>query len=68
LELTDYKGDIIFDKNKPEGQLRRKLDVSKAQKELGFNAKTDFREGLKKTIDWYKHNLLQSACNKVSNL
>ena len=67
-DITDYKGDIIFDKNKPEGQLRRKLDVSKAQKELGFNAKTDFREGLKKTIDWYKHNLLQSACNKVSNL
>lgn len=56
-DLIDYDGDIIFDKSKPEGQLRRKLDVSKAQKEFGFKAKTDLRKGLNKTIEWYTANL-----------
>lgn len=50
---VNYKGKIIWDKSKPDGQPRRKLDVSKAYKEFGFKAKTDFREGIKKTIDWY---------------
>jgi len=55
-ELIDYKGDIQFDIGKPEGQMRRQLDVSKAKKYFGFTAKTDFREGLQKTIDWYEKN------------
>jgi GDP-L-fucose synthase len=38
----------------PDGQPRRCLDTSCAYKEFGFKAKTDFEEGLKKTIDWYK--------------
>lgn len=50
-ELMDYKGKIIWDKTKPDGQPRRKLDVSRAKKEFGFLAKTPFRTGLKKTID-----------------
>ena len=66
-DIIDYEGEIIFDKNKPEGQLRRKLDVTKAKNEFGFVAKTDFKEGLKQTIDWYKNNLLQSTYNKISN-
>ena len=53
-ELANFSGKIVFDKTKPDGQPRRKLDVSKAKKEFGFEAKTDFTEGLKKTIDWYK--------------
>ena len=52
-ELTGFKGKIIWDSTKPDGQPRRCLDTSKAQKEFGYKAKTDFREGLKKTIDWY---------------
>lgn len=56
VELTGFKGRIIWDKIKPDGQPRRCLDISKAEKELGFKAKTDFKEGLKKTIDWYKEN------------
>lgn len=55
-ELVDYKGDIIFDKNKPEGQMRRQLDVTRAKKEFGFIAKTDFKKGLKETIEWFKNN------------
>lgn len=51
--LTDYKGKIVWDKTKPDGQPRRMLDVSFAKKEFGFKAKTKFREGLKNTIEWY---------------
>ena len=53
-ELTGFKGKIIWDKTKPDGQPRRSLDTSKAEKEFGFKAKTEFREGLMKTIKWYK--------------
>ena len=52
--LTGFKGKIIWDKAKPDGQPRRRLDTSRAQREFGFKAKTGFEEGLKRTIDWYK--------------
>lgn len=52
--LADFKGKIVWDKTKPDGQPRRKLDTSRAKKEFGFVAKTNFKEGLKKTIEWYK--------------
>ncbi len=53
-KLTGFKGEIEWDHSKPDGQPRRMLDVSKAKKEFDFTAKTDFDEGLKKTIEWYK--------------
>jgi len=52
-KLTGFKGEIVWDASKPDGQPRRMLDTSKAEKEFGFKAKTGFEEGLKKTIDWY---------------
>lgn len=52
-KLINFKGKIIWDKSKPNGQPRRMLDTSKAKKEFGFKAKTKFKEGLKKTIEWY---------------
>ena len=55
-KLMDFKGEIRWDISKPDGQPRRKLDTSKALKEFGFEAKTDFRKGLKKTVDWYIDN------------
>ena len=54
VELTGFQGEIVWDNTKPDGQPRRRLDVSRAEKEIGFKAKTDFREGLRKTIEWYK--------------
>ncbi len=54
MKLVGYKGKIVFDKSKPDGQPRRGLDVSRAKKEFGFVAKTPFEQGLKNTIDWYK--------------
>ena len=52
-KLTGFKGKIIWDTSKPDGQPRRCLDTSKAEKEFGFKAKTPFEEGLRKTIEWY---------------
>ena len=54
--LTGFKGEIIWDKSKPDGQLRRELDTTRADKEFGFKARMDFEEGLKRTIEWYKIN------------
>ncbi|MGA2159809.1 MAG: GDP-L-fucose synthase [Dehalococcoidia bacterium] len=59
IELTGYKGAVVWDKTKPDGQPRRQLDVSKAAKEFGFKAKTGLEEGLKKTIAWYLSNRQQ---------
>jgi GDP-L-fucose synthase len=53
VKLTSFKGKIIWDKTKLDGQPRRCLDTVKARKEFGFKAKTSFEEGLKKTIEWY---------------
>lgn len=52
-KTVGFKGKIIFDTSKPDGQPRRVLDVSLAQKEFGFKAKTNFKTGLKQTINWY---------------
>jgi GDP-L-fucose synthase len=59
--LTGFKGKIVFDANKPDGQPRRKLDVSRAQQEFGFSAQTDFHQGLKHTIAWYSGLLSQEV-------
>jgi GDP-L-fucose synthase len=53
-ELCGFKGRILWDTSKPNGQPRRRLDVSKARREFGFEARTDFREGLAQTIAWYR--------------
>jgi len=52
-KLTGFRGDIIWDNSKPDGQPRRMLNVSRAEREFGFKGKTSLEEGLKKTIDWY---------------
>ena len=57
--LADYKGKVIWNKTKPDGQPRRMLDVTRAKKEFGFKAKTNFEAGLKKTISWYQENYLK---------
>lgn len=48
-----FNGKVVWDKTKPDGQPRRKLDISKAKKEFGFKAKANFNKGLKRTIEWY---------------
>jgi GDP-L-fucose synthase len=53
-ELTGYPGRLVFDPTKPDGQPRRSLDTSRAERAFGFRATTDFREGLRRTIAWYR--------------
>ncbi len=52
-DVVDFNGDILWDKDQPDGQPRRCLDVSKAKDLLGFEAKTTLRDGLEKTVQWY---------------
>ena len=53
-ELTGFRGRLVFDRTKPDGQPRRSLDVTRARNSFGFAATTDFRTGLKRTIEWYQ--------------
>ena len=52
--LTGFAGEIRWQADKPDGQPRRSLDVSRAREKFGFQARTPFAEGLKRTIDWYE--------------
>ena len=54
VELTGFQGRVVWDASKPDGQPRRMLDTTRAFREFGFRARTDFREGLARTIAWYK--------------
>lgn len=56
VRLTGFSGRIVWVPSKPEGQPRRCLDTSKARQEFGFKARTSFRDGVRKTIDWYVAN------------
>ena len=52
-EIMEYKGDVVYDTSKPDGQPRRCLDVTKAKEELGFEATTSLEQGLIKTMEFY---------------
>jgi len=55
-DLTGFDGDIEWDTSKPDGQMRRRLDVSRATEYFGWEASTEFETGLERTIDWYEAN------------
>ena len=54
--LAGYQGKVVWDTTKPNGQPRRGLDVTRAEKYFGFRAGMDFEEGLRRTIEWYRQN------------
>ena len=56
---TGFRGQILWDASKPNGQPRRRLDVSRAARELGFRANTSFIDGLTRTIEWYEKSRLR---------
>jgi GDP-L-fucose synthase len=56
FKLMDFEGEIRWDKTKPDGQPRRRLDTSRAKKEFGFEAKIGFEKGINQTINWYFKN------------
>ncbi len=57
VAMTGFKGGIVWDTTKPDGQPRRCLDTSKAWERFGFRARMDFDEGLHRTIEWYTENV-----------
>ncbi len=57
-ELVGFRGEIVWDHSKPDGQPRRWLDTARAEQAFGFRAGTELREGLRQTIDWYR------SCNR----
>jgi len=61
-ELTGFKGGFSWDAKRPDGQPRRMLDVTKAEKEFGFRAKVGLKEGLRRAIDWYTANRNSFGC------
>jgi GDP-L-fucose synthase len=58
VELTGFRGRVIWDRSKPDGQPRRCLDTTKAKALFGFEARTSLEEGLRQTVDWY----IRSIC------
>ena len=56
--LTGFEGEIVWDESKPNGQPRRKLDVSRAEARFGFRSATSFEEGLRRTIAWYERECM----------
>ena len=56
-ELTGFCGNVVWDTAKPDGQPRRKLDTTLAAEHIGFTDSISLRDGLQKTIDWYRENL-----------
>lgn len=59
--LTGYRGEFVWDTTKPNGQPRRALDISRAEKYFGFRAQMPFEEGLRRTIEWYRRHRSQEA-------
>ena len=55
-KLSGFTGEVRWDSSKPDGQPKRCLEVTRAKREFGFEAKTDFDDGLKATIDWFAEN------------
>ena len=54
-EATGFKGEIVWDTTQPNGQPRRKVDTGRAEREFGFKSRTAFREGLRRTVEWYRN-------------
>jgi len=55
-DIVGFDGELIYDATKPDGQPRRSLDTSRAEKEFGFRAEVPFREGLERAVKWFVEN------------
>ena len=52
--ITEFRGSLVWDTTKPDGQPRRRLDTSRAETVFGFKAKVGFEDGLRRTVEWYE--------------
>jgi GDP-L-fucose synthase len=62
-ELSGFEGEIVWDTSMPNGQPRRSLDASRARELFGFEARTPLREGLERTIAWYREHAALAGAN-----
>jgi GDP-L-fucose synthase len=53
-DVTGYEGEVVWDTSKPNGQPRRSVDGSRARELFGFEARTPLREGIERTVAWYR--------------
>jgi len=60
-KLTGFKGEIVWDTTKPNGQPRRCVDTSRAERWFGFRARTSFEDGLHRTVEWYRTQRTRGA-------
>ena len=60
-KLTGFKGEIVWDTTKPNGQPRRCVDTSRAERWFGFRARTSFEDGLRRTVEWYRTRRTRGA-------
>ena len=60
-QATGFTGELVWDATKPNGQPRRRLDVTRARERLGFTAKTSFAEGLRRTVAWAEDAIARGA-------
>jgi len=65
VELVGYQGEVRWDTSKPDGQPRRGVDASRAEKEFGFTASTSFEEGLRLTLDWFLANRAEAEARAI---
>jgi GDP-L-fucose synthase len=65
-ELCGFRGRIVWDTTKPNGQPRRKLDTTRAERDFGWHAGTSLRDGLRQTIAWYESSRAATAVNAVA--
>ena len=64
-EEAGFRGEIVWDTTRPNGQPRRSLDPSRARKLFGFEARTPLREGLERTIAWYRTSAPQASSARL---
>ncbi len=67
VRLTRFEGEIRWQHDKPDGQPRRRLDVSRAFEKFGFQAQVPFEEGLRRTIEWYETTRAVSSTGDESS-
>ncbi|MFM8778053.1 MAG: GDP-L-fucose synthase, partial [Acidimicrobiaceae bacterium] len=54
--IVGFTGELVWDSSRPDGQPRRRVDASRAERELGWHASTDFEDGLRETVKWFLAN------------
>ncbi|MCX6532208.1 MAG: GDP-L-fucose synthase, partial [Actinobacteria bacterium] len=54
--IVGFAGELVWDSSRPDGQPRRRVDASRAERELGWHATMDFEDGLRETVNWFIAN------------